>query len=76
MAHMSKKPTRAQRAREFRKLRESTGLSGAQFAELLGIRRESVWRLENEQHDIPEPTLRLARRLSAEVLKEREERKQ
>lgn len=39
--------------KEFRQARESTGLSQAEFARVLGVAQSTVWRWENGKQPVP-----------------------
>jgi len=58
---------------EISRLRASVGLSRIAFAELLGTSDVSVWRWENRERTPSEMTLRLARRVVAELKQEEQE---
>ena len=49
--------------RELKTIRETLGLTQVALAEALGIRSDSLSRYERGTRHVPEPTMRLARRL-------------
>lgn len=51
--------TRAMTPAEFRSIREQLGLSQAELAEALSVRRLTVLRYENDQRKIPGPVATL-----------------
>ncbi len=53
-------------ATELRDLRCALGLNQRQFAEQIGVDRDTVNNYENGRRSVPEPVIRLARRLAAE----------
>jgi transcriptional regulator with XRE-family HTH domain len=60
---------------ELRKVRTQLELTQEELGERLGVRKNTVWRWENEQRRVPETVARLVQYLAKEVRAEQKKRK-
>ena len=61
--------------KELKETRTSLQLTQEELGNRLGVRKNTVWRWENEQRHIPETVARLVHYLEKEVRAERKKRK-
>jgi transcriptional regulator with XRE-family HTH domain len=60
---------------ELKEIRTNLGLTQEEFGQRLGVRKNTVWRWENEQRHIPESIARLVHYLVKEVRAEQQKKK-
>ena len=60
---------------ELKEVRMQLGLTQEELGERLGVRKNTVWRWENEQRRVPEPVVRLMQYLAKEVRVEKKKKR-
>jgi len=60
---------------ELKAVRMQLGLTQEELGERLGVRKNTVWRWENDQRRVPETVARLVQYLTREARAERKEKK-
>jgi transcriptional regulator with XRE-family HTH domain len=60
---------------ELKVIRTGLGLTQEELGQRLGVRKNTIWRWENEQRRIPEPVARLVQHVAKEVRAEQKRRK-
>jgi transcriptional regulator with XRE-family HTH domain len=61
--------------KELKAMRTQLGLTQEELGERLGVRKNTIWRWENEQRGIPETVVRLLDYFAKEVRAEKGKRK-